>query len=88
MKPLINIEHLLEIVNEVERGDPIDWGMLPIDEETAMRMIALGMVDQFENEWIVNHTLEEVHYIMLATVVKLVAENFALNAMLYKRKET
>lgn len=81
------MEHLMEIVREVERGDPIDWGMLPINEEQAIKLIAASMLDQFENDWIPKFTLEELHYIMLATIIKLVTENFALNAMLYRRKD-
>lgn len=80
------MDHLMEIVREVERADPIDWGMLPFNEEQALQLIAAGMVDQFQNDWLERFTLEELHYIMLATIIKLVTENFALNAMLYSRK--
>jgi hypothetical protein len=88
VNPVIDIEHLLEIVKEVERETPIDWGMLPFDEEEAVKLIAYGIVEQFENEWVEKFSLQEMHYIMLATIIKLVAENFVLNATLYKRKDS
>lgn len=83
MKQLIDIPKLLQLVDEVEKEDPIDWGMLEIDEFTTRNVIALGVVDMFETTWL-NDSLEHTHNIMLATIIKLVMENFALNAMLYE----
>lgn len=86
MHSAIDVEKLLEIVAEVEKENPIDWGMLPIDENAATRLIALSIVEQFQTEWTEKYSLEELHYIMLATIVKLITENFVLMSQLYRRK--
>jgi len=82
----VDVEKLLEIVAEVEKENPIDWGMLPIDENTATRLIALSIVEQFQTEWTSKYNLEELQYIMLATIVKTITENFVLMSQLYRRK--
>lgn len=67
------VEQLVELAQEVETNDPIDWGMLAIDERDAYRLIATSVLEQFgppqtEREWL-----------LIATVTKLVVENFVLN---------
>lgn len=69
----ITIQELVEIAQEVEVGDPIDWGMLRISEEDAYRMIAMSVLEQFDG------TLEDERLMCLATITKLLVENMVLN---------
>lgn len=68
------VEQLVEIAKEVEVGDPIDWGMLSIDEDSAYTLIANGILESY-----LMSDKDDRDMIMLATAVKLVVENMVLN---------
>lgn len=72
------VEYIVDLAREVETQDPIDWGMLSIDEETAFRLMAQTVVEGMMDKY------NEPTYrdILLATIVKLVVENFVLNLKL------
>lgn len=65
---------IAEYAQEVENGDPIDWGMLSIDEQEAYNMIASSMLEHYESL-----AEEDRPLMMLATATKLVVENMVLN---------
>jgi hypothetical protein len=69
------INLLVELAQEVEVTDPIDWGMLAIDEEEAYRMMAISVLETFPDEKI------EIQ----AVITKLTVENFVLNLKLMQR---
>lgn len=73
----ISVDQLIEIAREVETEDPIDWGMLSIDEDEAYRLIALNLVEIFEN---VNY--QDRDTVLMSMIVKLTVENFVLNLKL------
>lgn len=75
---MITLKELTDLVREVESEDPIDWGMLNIDEETATKLIALDVFDMYHS-W---KELGETETIMLVTITKLILENFVLNLKL------
>lgn len=81
----LTVEQLVELINEVDSAEPIDWGILNIDEDDATKMIAINLLDQYNSEWA---TLNENDFrcAMLATVGKLVLENFVLNLKLMGTK--
>ena len=66
------------LAQEIETEDPIDWGMLSISEENAYNLISANVVNHFDKY---NHTEREI---MVATIVKMVVENFVLNLKLQK----
>lgn len=70
------IDEIVSLAREVEIGDPIDWGLLNIDEESAYKLMTMSVVEKF-NEFSPNE-----RSIMIATIVKLVVENFTLNLKL------
>ena len=70
------IDRIVELAQEVESEDPIDWGMLSIDEENAYKLIAMNVVNQFSK-----YDISE-REVMIATITKLVVENFTLNLKL------
>ena len=69
---------IVSLAKEVELEDPVDWGTLGISEDEAYHLMALGVVDNFKDKY----TDPNFKEIMLATVVKLVVENFTLNLKL------
>ena len=73
----MSVDQLIEIAREVETQDPIDWGMLAIDEQQAYRLIALNLVEFFENT-----NDQDRDTILMSTIVKLTVENFVLNLKL------
>lgn len=77
----MKVEDLIELVKEIESEDPIDFGMLNISEDDALRLIALDVLGMFGNP----QTSTDKEMIMLATVTKLVLENFVLNLRLHQR---
>ena len=78
----MTVDELVELTKEVESEDPIDWGMLNIDEEGAIRLVALSVFEMYD-EWKNSDSTEDI---MLTTITKLVLENFALNLRLQKEK--
>jgi len=73
----VSVDQLIEIAREVETEDPIDWGMLAINENEAYRLIALNLVEIFEN---VNY--QDRDTVLMSMIVKLTVENFVLNLKL------
>jgi hypothetical protein len=74
---MISVETLVELAKEVENEDPIDWGMLSIDEDTAYKVIASQVLEIYNT----NDQLT-----MLASITKLIVENFVLNLKLQGMK--
>lgn len=72
---MTELDLLIELAQEVEISDPIDWGMLEISESQAYNMIASSVLEQFPNESITAQ----------ATITKLIVENFVLNLKLLQR---
>ena len=76
------VDHIVDLAHEVDRESPIDWGMLAIDEQAAYRLIASKLVEDMLPKY---NDPESFRDIMMATVVQLVVENFALNLKLKER---
>lgn len=70
------VERISKLAQEIDVEDPIDWGMLNISEENAYKLIAANVVNQFDK-----YDSSE-RDIMVATITKLVVENFVLNLKL------
>lgn len=77
----ITVSDITDLVSEIESEDPIDWAMLAVDEETAVNLLANSILDQYNTVWAAMPEQERT-LIMLATITKLVAENFTLNLKL------
>lgn len=67
----LSVNQLAELAMEAEVTDPIDWGMLAIDERTAYRMMAAHVLEM---------DLDDVT--AKAVITKLIVENFVLNLKL------
>lgn len=69
------VEAVSVLVDDILAEDPIDWGLLPVDENAAKKMIVLSMVEQWENM----KRFDNPEVLLLATAAKLALENFALH---------
>lgn len=69
----LTVDDLVSIAKEVEVEDPIDWGLLSVDEESAYRLMALHVLELFG---------DYEQSTVMATIVKLLVENFMLNLKL------
>lgn len=74
---MITVEQLVEIAESVELGDPIDWGMLSVDEHDTYLFLATGVLENY-----IKSEPDERELLLLASVVKLTVENFVLNMRL------
>jgi len=75
------VGRLVELAQEVEIRDPIDWGMLSINESDAYELMANSVLEQM-------YSLPESYRetVMMATMTKLLVENFVLNIKLEQEK--
>lgn len=80
----LQVKDILELVSEIDSEDPIDWGMLNIDETQASELVANNLLEQYNTTWAVMPE-DERNIVMLATITKLVVENFTLNLKLMQR---
>jgi hypothetical protein len=75
------VGRLVELAQEVEIRDPSDWGMLSINESDAYELMANSVLDQM-------YSLPESYRetVMMATMTKLLVENFVLNIKLEQER--
>ena len=69
---------LVDLAQEMELKDNVDFGMLNIKEQDAFELMANTVVDQFTSL-----PEDQRELVMLASLVKLLVENFVLNARLH-----
>ncbi len=80
----LQVKDIIDLVREIDSEDPIDWGMLNIDETQATELVANNLLEQYNTIW-ASVEDNERNVIMLATITKLVVENFTLNLKLMQR---
>ncbi len=73
----ITIKQLADLAMEGESKDPIDWGQLAVKEEQAFLMMSSQVLEQMEN-----CPEDQRAVIAMATMTKLLVENFVLNLQL------
>lgn len=76
----LSVEELAILAQEVEVTDPIEWGMLSIDERTSYRLMAANVLELFEGM-----EKDQQIAVALASITKLLVENFVLNLKLETR---
>jgi len=77
----IDLKTVEELIREIELADPIDWGMLNIDESDATRLIASSVVEHYEQSIRPMPDCDR-DYIVVSSIAKLTLENFVLNVKL------
>jgi hypothetical protein len=75
------IDMIVELAQEVELDDPIDWAEVNIGEDEAYRLMTLNLLEMCFDKYN-DPGFKEM---LLATVVKLVVENFTLNLRLREK---
>lgn len=75
------VGRLIALAKEVEVRDQIDWTQLKVTEEEVYEMMGNSVVDQM-------YSLPDEHRegVALATMVKLLVENFVLNTKLNEER--
>ena len=82
------IREVIDLAKQVEVTDPIDWGTLKIEEDETYYLIATSVVEQLGVHFIKgNMYIEANKNVMIASIVKLVVENFVLNLKLTQKEE-
>jgi hypothetical protein len=74
---LINL--VADLAKVVDNEDPIDFAMLTIDDESVWHLMATNVVEQYL-------PLADNKVVIMATITKLVVDNFILNMRLMSNK--
>jgi hypothetical protein len=72
---LYNAKDLAELAQDYDIGDPIDWGMLNVQEDEAYLMIAEQVVEIMRRS-------KNPELVATIAMTKLLVENFVLNLRL------
>jgi hypothetical protein len=70
----ITTSQLARLAKEAEITDPIEWGELTIQEDVAYEMMAASVI-----EMMTKLKDDEKEVVAMASIVKLLVENFVLN---------
>jgi hypothetical protein len=73
----VTIQQLADLAIEGESANPIEWGELAVEEEQAYLMMASQVLEQMEG-----CPEEQRAVVAMATMTKLLVENFVLNLRL------
>jgi hypothetical protein len=71
-------EQIVELAKEVEISDAIEWENLPLDKDKIYQMIGSQVCDMYEKY----ADTDEGEAILLATITKMLVENFVLNVLI------
>jgi hypothetical protein len=77
------VQQLAQLAQQAEVTDPINWNELSIREQDAYEMMANSVLDQ-----ILSLPEDQRPIVAMATITKLLVENFVLNIQLKKSFET
>ena len=71
----VDLDLLVDIAQEVEGQDVIDWSKLAVDKDAAYRMVATSILEMFDKS---EYTFDD-KVIIMSTITKLTVENMLLN---------
>jgi hypothetical protein len=75
------LEQIIELAKEVETTDAIDWDNLPLNKDSIYQLVgsqAYELYQQYVNA-------QDGEAIIVATITKLLVENFVLNLKVESR---
>ncbi len=81
----IDLQTLITLVQEVEKEDPIDYGSFPIDETELRKACCMGALNILQSAALFE--AEDVLYVLLCSMAKLLEENVMLHAHNLERGE-
>jgi iron-sulfur cluster repair protein YtfE (RIC family) len=67
---LVNL--IAELAQEVDKEDPVDFGMLQLDEGSVWHLMSVNVVEKYLE-------MSDDRVVMMATITKLLVDNFILN---------
>jgi hypothetical protein len=70
------LDAVVDLANEIDHTDPIDFGMHQLDEAASHRYVASKVI---EDAFATGETMENINIMLLATITHLVVENLILN---------
>lgn len=76
----LNPRVISDLAKEVEITDPIDWGNLAINEQAAYNMMALSVMEMVQK--LGDEDQQKKELVLMASLTKLLVENFVLNLKL------
>jgi iron-sulfur cluster repair protein YtfE (RIC family) len=74
---LVNL--VAELAQEVDKEDPVDFGMLQLDEGSVWHLMSVNVVEKYLE-------MSDDRVVMMATITKLLVDNFILNYKLMHGK--
>jgi hypothetical protein len=74
-------EEIIELAKAVELDDSIDWDNLPLDQDRIYHIVGSQAYEMYHR----NTDPDANEAILLATVIKLLVENFVLNIKIDSR---
>jgi len=74
-----HVKVLLTLMQDVEAGDPLDFGAIPLDEAEARRLVVLSMLKIRDDLAAIDAPTEERELVLMASAGHLVLENMLLH---------
>jgi hypothetical protein len=74
----VDLDLLVDIAQEVEGQDSIDWSKLAVSKDAAYKMVATSILEMFDKS---EYTLDD-KVIIMSTITRLTVENMLLNIKL------
>jgi iron-sulfur cluster repair protein YtfE (RIC family) len=74
---LVNL--VAELAQEVDKEDPVDFGMLQLDDGSVWHLMSVNVVEKY-------FEMSGDRVVMMATITKLLVDNFILNYKMMRIK--
>ena len=74
----VDLDLLVDIAQDVEGQDAVDWGRLAMGKEEAYKMVGASILEMFDKS---EYTFDD-KVIIMSTITKLTIENMLLNLKL------
>lgn len=79
----VDLDLLVDIAQEVEGEDVIDWSKLNLNKNDAYKLVATSILEMFDKP---EYTFDD-KVIIMSTITKLTVENMILNIKLLTKQQ-
>ena len=79
----VDLDLLVEIAQEVEGQDVIDWSQLAVGKQESFKMVATSVLEMFDKT---EYSFDD-KVIGMSTITKLIVENMILNLKILKMQQ-
>lgn len=79
------VDDILTLLTDLEEGDPLDFGDVPLDEQDARRLIALSMAQLSEDLREKGISADSREVLALAVATRVMLDNLILNYRLLQQ---